>query len=201
MRIRILLAMTLLGGLFGGLLGSGSAQAAGTGTAVVTCTASFPHVPALTWTPGGTCPGSATVAAAGLDDGGAPFTLNGTGNFNAWFEYHEPCLVDGQPAIVLSFARGAFAVNNLPATWNGIPMPATVTGLFSWNRIGLNPGIALANVVVTFANGARSSSPGIGMGTATFVPPGTFNPNTQLLCGQPGGPLAIGVAVAADVSV
>jgi hypothetical protein len=199
MKIRVLLASVL--GLAALMGAPAPAEAVGNGVAVVQCTARFPHVPAETWTGGGTCGGSATVAGAGVDDFGVPFTINGGGGFMAWFDYNEPCLVANQPAIVLSFAQGWFEVTDVPAIWNGIFMRVTITGLFQWNRIGLNPAITLSQVVVWFPTGTRSSLPGIGMGTATFIPPGNFNPNTQLLCGQGGGPLDIPVVIAADVSV
>ena len=199
MKIRVVLASVL--GVAALVGAPPSAEAVGNGVAVVQCMASFPHVPAETWTRGGTCDGSAAVAGAGYDDYGAPFSLEGDGDFMAWFDYHEPCLAPGQPAIVLSFADGIFQVTDVPAVWGGIPMPATITGYFEWNRIGLNPAITLSQVVVWFAIGTRSSLPGTGIGTATFTPPGNFNSGTQLLCGQGGGPLDIPVVIAANVSV
>lgn len=203
MRTRVLFAFLLTAAaLFIGF--QPAAEAAGSGTAAVSCTAVFPHVP---WTnvanpnPGGTCNGSAGITGSGVDDGLVPFAISGVGAFASAFSYYEPCPVNGAPAIFLSFANGTFAVAGLTAVHGANVTTATVTGLFSWNRIGLNPVITLANVVVAFGDGGTSSLPGVGVGTASFVPPGTFNPNTQLLCGQAGGPLTIPVAIAAEVAL
>ncbi|HEV7887828.1 MAG TPA: hypothetical protein VGO92_09725 [Acidimicrobiales bacterium] len=173
----------------------------GAGTAVVSCTADFPVIPAVAWTNGGTCNGSAAVTASGITDQGGLFVIDGLGPFAASFQYNEPCLVTGQPAIVLSFAVGTFTAT-IPALIGVTSTWATVFGNFSWSRVGLNPVITLDNVRASFSNGQTMSGFGFnGVGTATFVPPGNFNPSTQLLCGQGGGPLTIPVVIAAGLLV
>lgn len=180
--------------------------AAGSGVAHVSCEADFPHVPALVWTDGGTCDGTATVEGAGVDDAGDSFTLGGGGDFLAEFRYYEPCFVDGQPAIFLSFADGTFTISGLQATRPAGLTPwllsATVTGDFTWSRVGTNPFITVENVVVSLSDGAVSTGPGLrGLGTATLVPPGSFDSSKHLLCGQSGGPLTIRVEIAAALAV
>lgn len=202
MKIRVVLACVL--GVAALVGAPPSAEAVGNGTAVVRCTANFPHVPwtdPVNWGQGGTCNGTAVVEAVGVDDALVPFAVAGQGAFAATFEYHEPCHVPEQPAIFLSFARGTFTGGPVAAVHGTNVTTASVTGKFTWDRIGLNPAITLSQVVVTFGDGGTSSLPGIGAGTATFVPPGNFDQTAHLLCSQPGGQLTIPVVIAADVSV
>ena len=166
----------------------GTAEATATGMVTVDCTATFPVIPAPVPTPGGTCPGTATVALAGTDNVGLPYTIAGTGVFAAGFTYHEPCAVNGQPGVLLSFAAGIVTVFGVPAEHPiGTPTTATLTSPFTWSRVGLHPVILVPGgpVAVTFANGgAASANPGAG--TATFLPPTNYNPNVHQ-CGV-GGP-------------
>lgn len=171
----------------------GTAGATATGVVTIDCTATFPVIPAPTPTPGGTCPGTATVAAAGIDNFGVPYAIRGTGAFGAAFTYHEPCLVNGQPGVFISFAAGIATAAGIPAEHPvGTPTTATLTSFFSWSRVGLHPVIQVAGgpVAVTFANGgAASVNPGLG--TATFHPPTNYDPFVHQ-CGV-GGPAFIQV--------
>jgi hypothetical protein len=169
------------------------------GTAVVSCTAVFGHVPATTWTPGGTCAGTGNIVADGVADNGAPYALAGSGAFFAGFSYYEPCLAGPQPAFVLSFATGTFTLGPVPVL-SGPGTSATISGNFTWDRVGLNPVISMSGLTALFDTGVTATG-GDGLGTATFVPPGTFNTATQLQCSGGGEPLTIPVEIAAAVTV
>jgi hypothetical protein len=200
--------MVLVAGLAGLFVaaapGAAEATPQAAATALVDCTANFPWVPALTWTPGGTCNGSITLVGAGEDDQGSDFDIQGTYNtFSATFTNLEPCFVNGQPDTFLSFAVGTFTVTGVAVTRPiaGGQTTAAVNGNFHWYRIGLNPVVTLTNVVLSFADGHTATALTLsGGGTATFVLPGTFNANTQLQCGQTGGPLTIEVLLAATLA-
>ena len=170
------------------------AEATGTGGMVVTCTATFPTVPAPNWTPGGACVGVATGSAVGLDTVGVPYSLNGTGVFGAAFNYQEPCVVNGQPGVIVSFANGVATVVGVPAQHPiGTLTTANLTAPFIWRRVGLNPVIVVGIGTVTFANGGGAVI-NTGFGTATFVLPTNYDPLVHQ-CGV-GGFATTGVVAA-----